>query len=107
MAEKQKQDGDAWSEFTTAAEEVTPGGGITLADIPESVQAAVNRSYESGKALRFRFPSEDVAAKFLTLCRQYATIREPRLTLRTTALDDKTSVQFRAKDYEARPRKNA
>lgn len=96
----------SWGQFLDAAEEVEVGVGLTLSDIPEDIRKAVERSYETGKALRFRFPTTEVAQEFLGLCRSYAGLREPKLTIRTTKLEEASQVQFKAKDFEVRTRKS-
>lgn len=94
-----------WSTLLAEPEEVEAGVGVTMADIPQDVKDAVEQSKRRDVGLVFRLPSQAVAEEFVTLARQYAALREPKLTIRTTKKDDPTVVQFKAKDFEKRERK--
>lgn len=96
-----------WGQFVAEAEEVEAGATVSISDIPEDIKQAVERSYGSGNYLRFRLPSAKVADEFLNLARTYCSLREPKLTIRTTKLEDVPdgTIQWRAKDFEARVRK--
>jgi hypothetical protein len=95
-----------WSAYVDAAEEVVTTTGLTLEDIPEDIKRAVDKSFAGNVKLRFRFPDADKAKRFFNLCKEYARLAEPRMTLRSNLNEAiPEQVEFRAKPFEARVRK--
>lgn len=97
-----------WDALLAEPEEIEAGNTVSLSDIPEAIKQVVERSYKSSNFLRFTLPSAKLAEEYLTLARTYAELREPRLTIRTGKVPSNApdgTIQFRAKDFEARARK--
>lgn len=107
MADKKPVDVSEWAAYVDAAEEVaTVAPGMSLDDIPADIKRAVDKSFAGNVKLRFRFPDADKAKRFFNLCKEYAKLAEPRMTLRSNLNEAiPEQVEFRAKPFEQRTRK--